>query len=224
MKRIGLLIYGLLVFLSGYGQETPIEKGLKSITPDSIKAQLNFLASDWTEGREAGERGEYLAGDYIASMLQLYGVRPGGDYPRVRGFGQVQVSEQRTYFQNFTLLKTTPGEEQILRVKTIEGGQIKTVSFERNIDFLVRSSYQEIDIEAPVVFAGYGFKNEKLKYNDFSNIDVRGKFVLKISGFPGYVRERLTSEELTASVRETESMLRNSGAAGIIEFNPASKT
>ncbi|OFY65939.1 MAG: hypothetical protein A2V64_09870 [Bacteroidetes bacterium RBG_13_43_22] len=220
MKRIGLLIYGLLVFLSGYGQETPIEKGLKSITPDAIKAQLNFLASDWTEGREAGERGEYLAGDYIASMLQLYGVRPGGDYPRVRGFGQVQVSEQRTYFQNFTLLKTTPGEEQILRVKTIEGGTIKTVSFERNIDFLVRSSYQDIDIEAPVVFAGYGFKNDKLKYNDFSNIDVRGKFVLKISGFPGFAREKLTADELSASSRETENMLRSMGIAGVIEFNP----
>src|SRR4030042_3005457 len=220
MKRIGLLIYGLLVFLSGYGQETPIEKGLKSITPDSIKAQLNFLASDWTEGREAGERGEYLAGDYIASMLQLYGGRPGGDYPRVRGVGQAQVSEQRTYFQNFTLLKTTPGEEQILRVKTIEGGTIKTVSFERNIDFLVRSSYQDIDIEAPVVFAGYGFKNDKLKYNDFSNIDVRGKFVLKISGFPGFARETLTADELSASSRETENMLRSMGIAGVIEFNP----
>jgi len=205
-------------------QETPVEIGLRAITPDVIKAQMKFLASDWMEGREAGTRGEYLAGDYIASLLQLYGVKPGGDFPRQRGYMQPRGESGRTYFQNITLLKTTPGDEQILRLKVTEGSAIRTITFERNIDFTIRSHNQGIETEAPVVFAGYGFRNDRIRYNDFSNLDLKGKFILKISGLPGYARERLSSDELSASALETESMLRSAGIAGIIEFNPSTTT
>jgi len=90
-------------------QVDPIEKGMKAINEDVIKAKLGFLASDWTEGREVGTRGEYLAGDYIASILQLYGVKPFGD---MVNSGSMRT---RSYFQNFILLKTTRKEEQTLQ-------------------------------------------------------------------------------------------------------------
>ncbi len=219
-----MILAGFLVCQVSPGQETPVEKGLSAISPDVIKAQMGFLASDWTGGREAGEKGEYMAGDFIASLLQLYGVKPGGDYPRIRGFSPAPQGTQRTYFQNFTLIKTFPGEEQVLKMKTAEGTAVKTVSFEKNIDFTIRSMDQSIEIEAPVVFAGYGFKNDKLKYNDFNNLDIKGKFILKISGMPGFARDKLTSQELSVSSSDTENMLRNMGIAGIIEFNPGSNT
>ena len=60
---------------------TAVSEALNNINQSVLKAQLGFLASDWTEGRETGKRGEYLAAEYIASLLQLYGVKPGGDYP-----------------------------------------------------------------------------------------------------------------------------------------------
>ena len=44
-------------------QIAPIEKGLQAITLNTLQSQLGFLASDWTEGRMAGERGEYKAAD-----------------------------------------------------------------------------------------------------------------------------------------------------------------
>jgi hypothetical protein len=81
MKKtiFSILILSIITISMNYGQLTPVEKGLQAITPDAIKAQLGFLASDWTEGRMTGEKGEFLSADYIASMLQLYGVKPGGD-------------------------------------------------------------------------------------------------------------------------------------------------
>ena len=82
-----------MIFVSVSAQVDPIEKGMKAINENVIKAQMGFLASDWTEGRGVGERGEFLAGDYIASMLQLFGVKPFGD--------------EGSYFQNFVLLKIT---------------------------------------------------------------------------------------------------------------------
>jgi hypothetical protein len=92
-----LFLFVSAIFANVSAQDDPIEKGLKAINEDVIKAQVGFLASDWTEGREVGKQGEFLAGDYIASMLQLYGIKP---------FGDKISSTERSYFQNFVLLKT----------------------------------------------------------------------------------------------------------------------
>ena len=65
-------------------QVSPKEKGLQAITADAIKGQLEFLSSDWMEGRATGEKGAYLAADYIASMFKVFGAAPAGD---AAGFG-----------------------------------------------------------------------------------------------------------------------------------------
>lgn len=224
MKRL-LFSSSLILILTTAlinGQTDPVIKGMHAITIDALKAQLGFLASDWMEGREAGEKGEFLSSDFIASMLQLYGVKPGGDYPQPNGYRNIQKTADRTYFQNFVLLKKTPGAEQVLKLKDITGNSIQTTEFTYNIDFTVKPADAATETEAPVVFAGYGFKNDKLGYNDFSKLDLKGKFVLKISGTPGFAKELLSPAELTNAAAETESYLRSSGALGIIEFNPYS--
>jgi hypothetical protein len=215
---LGLLVTGSVLS----GQQTPAERGMNSITTDVLKAQLTFLASDWTGGRETGEKGAAMASDYLASMLQLYGIKPAGDYPQPRGYQNIQKGNDKTYFQNFTLLKTTPGDEQILKLKSVEGEGATTSSFAYGIDFMIWPYEADIEIDAPIVFAGYGFMNERLKYNDFARLDVKGKFVLRLSGSPGFAREALTPAELSASDSDTEMILKSKGALGIIEFNPNS--
>ena len=221
-----LIICSFLIFpafpLRAQNVNDSFEKALNNINQSVLKAQLGFLASDWTEGRKAGEKGEYLASDYIASLLQLYGVQPGGDFSRGRGLPAQSGKSERTYFQNFIIIKTSPGDEQVLKIKTAEGSANKTIDLSHNIDFSVRSADQGIEIEAPVVFAGYGFRNEKLRYDDFSKLDLKGKFILKLSGSPGFARESLNPSELSAAAREVEGIARKMGAVGIIEINPNS--
>ena len=130
-----LSIFFTAVYVSVSAQIDPIEKGLKAINEDVIKAQLGFLASDWTEGRGVGERGEYLAGDYIASMLQLYGVKPFGDMVNSG------TMRSRSYFQNFVLLKTARGEEKTLHQRTIEGKNVQYLSFSDSVDFSIKPTY-----------------------------------------------------------------------------------
>jgi hypothetical protein len=217
------IICCLLFVASGLlrGQENNgFTKSLNNINQAVLKAQLGFLASDWTEGRETGKKGEYISSDYIASMLQLYGVKPGGDFPQARGYVNIQEGKEKTYFQNFILIKTFPGEEQILKIRTIDGNAIKTETYTYNIDFTLRPGEQAIETEASAVFVGYGFKSEKLKHDDFSKLDLKGKFILKISGIPGFAREKLSPSELSAASREVDNIARKMGAAGILEFNP----
>ena len=127
-----LSLFFTVISVSVSAQDDPIEKGMKAINEDVIKAQLGFIASDWTEGRETGQKGEYLAGDYIASMLQLYGVKPFGD----------TVNSGRSYFQNFVLSKTTRGEEKTLQQKTIEGKNVQAFSLLNNANFYFKSAYE----------------------------------------------------------------------------------
>jgi len=218
-----LLIFILIPLYSAsllQAQESPEIRGLKSINEDVIKAQMGFLASDWMEGRQSGDKGERMAGDYIASMLQLYGVKPSGD---LAGRGSGQDNQDRTYFQNFVLLKTLPGEEQVMQIRSAEGKSIKVTTLTRDVDFTIWATDPAYELTAPVVFAGYAYKNDQVRYNDFSKLDVKGKVVLKISGFPKFIADKMNpSERYAASVR-MDSVIRAMGAAGIIEFNPAAR-
>lgn len=215
-----LFIFCSLVCSYIYGQDTPSDKGMLSISSDVLKAQLGFLASDITEGREAGEKGAYIASEYIASILQLYGIKPGGDLLYSRSTSDIAQSPSRSYFQNFSLLKTTAGSDQVMKVISQNGNERKTTLFTYQVDFSFLPSYPPFEIEAPVIFAGYGFKNEMLKYNDFNNLNIKGKFILKISGIPAFAKGKLTADEISNSMKDANEYLREMGAAGVIEFDP----
>jgi hypothetical protein len=172
------------------------------------------------EGRDAGEKGEYLAADYIASILQLYGIKPGGDYLYDRDSGKSNEKNEKTYFQNFILLKTLPGDEQVLKIRSTDDKTVKTTNFTYNVDFTFRPTDTDITIEAPVVFAGYGYINDTLKYNDFNKLDAKGKFILKIAGVPKFISETQDKQRLASIKDEMESRYRVMGIAGILEFDP----
>lgn len=217
MNRFLSLFFCLVAFSGiAIGQVMPKEKGLQAITSDALKGQLGFLASDWTEGRAAGEKGDYLSSDYIVSILQIFGVKPGGDPLRAVNSNTKTTEIERSYFQNFTILKTTPGEDQVFKIKSTEGSSVKTTSFKYGIDFYLRPA-AEIESEAPVAFIGYGFKNDKLKYNDFSKNNIRGKYIIKINGVPAFAKEALTEQELNSSSGEFNNLVKAGGAAGIID-------
>lgn len=78
MKKIIIAALLIAANLSVLAQK-PIEKGLQSISEQSAKASINFLASDELEGREAGSRGGRIAGEYIVSMLRMMNISPLGD-------------------------------------------------------------------------------------------------------------------------------------------------
>jgi hypothetical protein len=218
IKSFHILTFLIFIsFSSLYGQDPYIIKGLQTINRNVLQGQLEFLASDWTEGRKAGEKGELISSDYISGMLRMYGVKPFGDV-------NIDVNDDmsmagRTYFQNFLLTKTSAGPEQSLKLKNKSSGDVLTTSFTYNVDFSVRPS-ETVEIEAPVVFAGYGFINDKLGFNDLEGTDISGKFILRLTGTPAFAVSKLTQVEISNSKRELEKIVRSKGAAGIIDVNP----
>ncbi len=165
--------------------------GLAVINEEMLSAQLGFLASDWTEGRETGTRGAYMAADYIASIFLEIGLKPGGDYavaPRQRTrTGQNEpVVRSRTFFQNFPLIETRAGEAvRCGWVKTLNGSKM-TTWLDPKRDFSFTPGQRGIEVQAEMVFVGYGIKDPVTGYNDYKGIDVNGKIVIRLQGFPGH--------------------------------------
>ena len=185
------ILFLSVIFVFGQNE---IEKGLSAITENVVKGQLEFLASDWTEGRETGAKGAYMAADYIASMFKVYGIKPFGDEVvempsrrmMMRSGPGFRPKVDTSYFQNFSLVRYEPGDEQALDV--ISNGNVseRTTHFNYQTDFSFRGGSVAQSAKAPVVFAGYGLTDEDKGYDDLKNIDVNGKIVVIVSGFPGH--------------------------------------
>ncbi|MBN1387319.1 MAG: M20/M25/M40 family metallo-hydrolase [Bacteroidales bacterium] len=235
MKKSIILILVLtgLFFSNGIkAQENPHEKGLEAITVDAIKAQLEFLASDWTEGRETGTRGIFMAGDYVASMFKFSGVPGGGDIGRTAGRRMMMPREmpaqpERTYFQNFTLLQTLPGGQSNLSVQVDE----REFMFQDNIDYTLRAS-SSASISAELVFIGYGIVSEDFGINELSGADLSGKVAVRLSGLPGMgdeesaMNKKLMEDRMAAFqlMRNKDSKLEEMGALAVIEISPGTGT
>ena len=77
MKRIAVL----LVFLAGCGNHTAprtAPKGAPGVTETSVRAHLEFLASDALNGRGSGTRDEQIAAEYVGAQFRRLGFQPGG--------------------------------------------------------------------------------------------------------------------------------------------------
>lgn len=189
MKLLSIFSFLLIYSFSIIGQSK--EAGLNAITETTVKAQLDFLASDWMEGRETGTRGAYMAADYITSMFQIYGLQPAGDIKTITPSWRemragARPEEIGTYFQNFSLLEYEPGDEQTLSIISTNKSVKEKINFQYKTDFDLRPSSVALDVEAPVVFVGYGYKNKEHDYNDFEDVDAEGKIILRLAGYPGH--------------------------------------
>src|SRR6202030_2990948 len=128
-----------------------------------IRAHVKFLSSDLLEGRGMGQRGSDIAAEYIATQFALDGLKPAGD--------------QGTYFQEVPMVSVTTLPETTLSLvpKNGEPRQLKNLD-----DFVIHNETQtEIaDIDAPVVFVGYGITAPEYKWDDYKGVDLKGKVAL----------------------------------------------
>lgn len=233
MKRTAVIITLLCASAFSFAQ-TEAEKGLEALTMESIKSQLGFLASDWTEGRAVGTKGAYMAADYIASMMELYGVEPFGDEVYSRPTRQemmagIRPTASKTFYQNFSLLQYEPGDEQKLSVVTSSPGSESAVDFAYQSDFSVNTGTVGQSAQAGLVFVGYGFTNEDEGYDDLAKIDLKGKIAVILRGYPGHQDttsagyKKFTLQDRRAMYRiERDKMerLADAGVIAVIQITP----
>jgi len=152
-----------------------------SIDPEKIRAHVRFLSLDLLEGRGPGTRGGELAAQYIAAQFALDGLEPAGD--------------DGTYFQHVPLYAVHTIEDKTQArfelTNSTSGDGSDTISLVYGSDIVLKdqTGQASADIDAPIVFVGYGIDAPVYKWNDYvgadgKEIDLSGKIVLVIVNEP----------------------------------------
>ncbi len=194
MKKANLIIPLILCLLNvpSFGQ----------VNPDGQKAweHVNYLASDAMKGRKSGTPEYQKAAEYVAQKMKEFGLQPGG--------------EDNTYFQQVTM-KNWRNFEPPIRLDILSPINFSCVPG-RSLDFMPNTGTGSGLVKGQLVFAGYGLVNERFNWNDYENLDVKGKIVLIIPGAPDFMEKIPTKEKsLDAKIK---TALKN-GAAGVIFMN-----
>ncbi|MBD3414962.1 MAG: M20/M25/M40 family metallo-hydrolase [Candidatus Aminicenantes bacterium] len=165
---------------------------------------IKEMSSDAMLGRKSGQPGGIMGEEYVASKFKEWGLEPAGD--------------KGTFFQTFTI-----EHRNIFQGVTFE---IITDELRRNFDYrddwrVARYSGSG-HFTAELVFVGYGICAPEKNYDDYMDVDVKGKFVLLTSGTPGKLGEKL-DEEL--EMKNRIQAAKEHGALGVIGFkHPSSQS
>jgi len=194
MKKGLLITLAVILFqLEIFAQAKPIV--VSSPNSSVFESTLNFLASDWMEGRGSGQKGGLLASDYVASMMQFIGLEPLGDEFMKKG------AQQKGYFQNFEIVEYKI-ENANLRFFH-ENSKAKEFVYFQSSDFEVESFSNITNGAGKLVFAGYGINSPENGYDDYEGLDIQGNIVLVIDNLPGHAdKSSATWKEFSSKLPE----------------------
>lgn len=165
------------------------------ITKTELMKTVSFLSSKELAGRLPGHEGYDIAADFIASELKKLKLTPFSD---------------DNYFQK---LKVEYNE--ILAPEhfaIIKNGQ-KTF-YNLGSDYVYRGFTGSGNLKAQVVFCGYGISQPELGYDDYKDIDVKGKVVLVFKYNPKWNIAGTTFKN--GNPREKAIVAAKHGAIGIL--------
>jgi aminopeptidase YwaD len=196
MKSTKTFIITCLLFISilSFAQQNP------EITAKELKKDVFYLASDSLKGRKPGTPEGDLAANFIREQFRAAGLKLLAD----NGF---------QYFEIVT--DVALGENNHLKFKDFNG------TVKQDFIPLVFSSNGEVN--APVVFAGYGFDidQDSLKWKDYNGIYVKGKWVMIFRGDPEL--DNPDSKFIPyGDIRGKVLTAKDHGAAGVFLVTPKS--
>jgi Peptidase family M28/PDZ domain/PA domain len=168
---------------------------------DEILRHAKYLSSEELTGRGVDTPGIRFARDYIAGEFAKYSLQPGGD--------------AGSYLQSFDVaVGVTVKEPSSLRL-----GDDAELAL--NKDWIPLGLSTSNKAEAEMVFAGYGITAKDYGYDDYADIDVKGKVVLVLRYEPPPKDDKSPFRKLPdpsthAALRTKANNARDHGAAGMI--------
>ncbi len=148
----------------------PSKAALGAISAADMLKHITALASDEFEGRAPGSKGEELSVKYITDQFKSIGLKPG--------------NPDGSYVQEVPLagIKTAPTASFSVAGKTME------LKFPD--DYVASSARLQEDIhfqDSGIVFVGYGIVAPEYGWDDYKDVDVKGKTILMLINDPPVV-------------------------------------
>lgn len=164
------------------------------ITHEELNEHISFLSSDSLKGRYPGTPEMEIAAQYIQEAFDEAGLELLG----TQGLQEFEVTTDISRGENNSM-------------------SFQEVDYEAGKDFVPYAFTSNAELNAEVVFAGYGFNfNRKgLAWNDFDGIDVEGKWVLLLTGDPEIDSANSVFAAYSGD-REKTLTATDAGAAGVL--------
>ena len=156
---------------------------------------VEYLASDKLEGRNVGSPGYDQAAAYVTAQFEKAGLKPGAG---------------ANFFQPVQFTESTQKSWGLALVRGVNSFDIP-VPGEAHLGFSTDSAPQ---IEAPLVFAGYGLVIPEAEHDDLKDLPVQGAVVVYLTGGPDKIDGNLRSHY--SSTAERWKAFRAAGAVGMI--------
>jgi Zn-dependent M28 family amino/carboxypeptidase len=147
----------------------PAFVALETITPEHIRWHVRYLSHDLLEGRGTGQRGGGIAAEYIATQFAEYGLKPAGDHG--------------TYMQKVPLVGITTLPETTFSLVPKQGETMNLKPLDEYVAY-DQTQQAQSDVDADIVFVGYGIEAPEYGWDDYKGLDVRGKVLLMLVNEP----------------------------------------
>ncbi len=143
---------------------------MKGIDAEKIRATVKYLADDKLQGRGTGQKGGDEAADWIAAQLKSYGLQP--------------VGENGSYFQPVNFYGVTTDGKQTHFAFVTKSGAETDLKFADEFVATDQTHSEKSEIDAPIVWVGYGIKAPEYNWDDYKGVDLKGKVVLMLVNEP----------------------------------------
>jgi hypothetical protein len=164
-KLAVLVLACLVLFVGSFVSAQKSEVYPKDvITADLLKSHIGFLASDALAGRATPSAGLDTGAAYIARKFKQLGLEPFGG----------------TYFHSIGLCKARLAENNSFALSTPQG----VMSYELKSGYIPFEMTGDTMVDASLVFVGYGISAPQFGYDDYQNVDVKGKVVVLLTHSP----------------------------------------
>lgn len=167
-----IVISGLITSCNFQKKNFSEDEGLAAFSTDSLATHIAALSSDNFLGRKPFTKGEAITTEYLKQHFIAAGLEPGnGD----------------SYFQEVPIINITSMAAPAMQVQSGNNqfslaGREDYVIWSNKTDTTVSLSKDEM------VFAGYGVVAPEYNWNDYKDLDVKGKVVMVMVNDPGFTK------------------------------------
>ncbi len=156
-----------LTALSACSQHvTPSDISAPKFNEARFRQDIQTLSSDKFEGRAPTTQGEVLTLDYLSKAFTTAGLVGAND---------------GSFLQAVPMVSYTASEQQQVSLGGIP------MAFSQDIVLGSRHDNQQVNIkDAPLVFVGYGINAPEYGWNDYQDLDMKGKIAVVLVNDPGF--------------------------------------
>jgi len=141
------------------------------VQEEGFRDAVRVLASDEFEGRRPGTSAQDKTVEFIVARFRKLGLKPAvGD----------------SYLQPVPMVELVPGADALLRMSA--GSSSRSLAYAAEMVIWSPRVLPEVSLaRSGVLFLGYGIAAPEYGWNDYADVDVRGRTVIVLSNDPGHV-------------------------------------